>query len=491
MSLRSILRAPGGARGRTVAIFGASVVVVIAASIVLLVLHRMARERMLLTPPPPTVADVAPPAPPPPSTVALPIKVALDPLAARLERAVPERFGSLDDRLPVRGAQGLTVALELRRDPFRVSFVGRDAVVRATVSYALKAWYASPFGEITASCGNGGPHDPRLTLTVRGPISIDRDWSLHTRARLAELRPASSSARDRCRVGSLGLDITDVVVGQARTYLEGEAAALDTAVARVDVRTPVLRGWRTLEEPVALGDSLWMLVHPESVRRGPVRGVGDSVVVTLALRARPAVVVGMRPEASNVALPPLDSGDVSPRVEMRVEGRATYPQASRLLQRELGGMRVREMGRTVVLDSLSVFGIGGGKLALEVHVGGDAAARLYLTGTPRLDAASGEITIPDLDFDVRTRDLVLQAESWLAGDRLRDVLRARARWPSPPDLARMRAGLQQGLNRRLSSGLSVEGTVDSLRVDGIAATREALVVQASATGSAALRVIHY
>jgi hypothetical protein len=55
----------------------------------------------------------------------------------------------------------------------------------------------------------------------------------------------------------------------------------------------------------------------------------------------------------------------------------------------------------------------------------------------------------------------------------------------------MRAGLQQGLNRRLSSGLSVEGTVDSLRVDGIAATREALVVQASATGSAALRVIHY
>ncbi len=473
------------------AIVAVLAVAALSVAVVAVAHRRTARGKMLTTPPPATVADLATSGPPPPSSVALPVTVALGPLAARLEKAVPKHFGSLDQRLPVRGVQGLTLALQLSRAPFQVSFVGDQAVVHATVTYALKAWYHSPFGVLTAACGNGGPKDPRLSLTVRGPIRIEPDWSLHTHARLSELRPASSKPRDRCRVTGLGLDITNEVVQQARTYLESQAAALDTALARVDVRTPVSRGWQALEQPVPLGDSLWLLVHPESVRRGPVHGLGDSVRITLGLRARPTVVVGAPPAASDVPLPTLDSGAVSPRFDVRVAGRAGYEEATRLLQRELGGTRVREVGRTLVLDSLKVFGIGGGKLAVEVRVGGAASARLYLTGTPRLDPATGQITIPDLDFDIRTRDLALKAESWLLGDRLRDLLRDQARWPTPADIARMRAQLQGGLNRKLSPGLSVQGAVDSLRVDAVQATRAAIMLRASAIGTASLRVTRY
>lgn len=491
MNPRSPQHDSGAAHGRILVVVALLSVAGLAAAVVLTAHRRTSLDRMLATPPPATVADLATSGPPPASTIALPVTVALAPLAARLEKAVPTSFGSLNQRLPVRGVQGLTLALELRRAPFRVSFVGDQAVVHATVTYALKAWYRSPFGVLTAACGNGGPKDPRLSLTVRGPIRIEPDWSLHTHARLSELRPASSSPRDRCRVTGLGLDITNEVVQQARTYLESQAAALDTALARVDVRTPVIQGWHALEQPVPLADSLWMLVHPESVRRGPVRGLGDSVTIAFGLQARPTVVVGAPPAASDVPLPTLDSGTVSPRFDVRVQGRAGYAEATRLLQRELGGTRVREVSRTLVLDSLRIFGIGGGKLAVEVRVSGDAAARLYLTGTPRLDPATGEITIPDLAFDIRTRDVALKAASWLLGNQLLNVLRHEARWPTPADVARMRAQLQQGLNRPLSPGLSVRGTVDSLRVDGVQATRAALVLRASAIGTAALRVTRY
>ncbi len=461
------------------------------AAVAVVLLGRSRRSRLLIAPAPSSAPEVERPEPLPASTAAVPVTVALAPLAARLERAVPMQFGSLDDRIPVRGVPGLTVAISLDRNPFHVSFVGSDAIVRGTVRYALKAWYRSPFlPPMTASCGNGGPREPRLRLVVRGPVSIEPDWSLRAHARLAELAPASSSARDRCVVSSVGLDITPEVVHQARAFLEGQAGALDSAVSRVDVRTPVSQGWQTLQQPLPLGDSLWLLVHPESVRRGVVRGLGDSLEVTVALSAHPSIVVGARPAATDVPLPRLDTGAVSPGFIVGVEGRAGYPEISARLQRELQGATLREMGRTIVLDSVRVFGIGGGRLALEVRLGGDAQARLYLTGTPRVDEG-GEVTVPDLDFDIQTRDIVLKTESWLAGDRLRQALRRQARWSAAPDIDRMRARIQAGLNQKLSGGLLSEGTIDRVTLDGILATKDALLVRASMTGSATLHVLRY
>jgi len=426
------------------------------------------------------------------SMIAAPLTIPVASLAEQLEKAVPDSFGSMDHRIELPHADRTSIAFVLRRSPFRVSFTGATATVRSTVRYTLKVWYDPPLlPEVGASCGNDGEDDPRLRMTVRGPVSLDSDWSLKTRAHLAELRPFTDGDRDRCKVTFLGLDLTDPLVEEARTFLEAHAHALDSVAARQNLRSQFAEWWATLQEPLFLGDSLWLLMRPEAVRRGPVRGTGDSIDVTLALRAHPTVVMGARPSIAHVPLPQLDTGDVSPHLNVLLQGRADYRATSRLLQRELGGLEVRQMGRSVKLDSIRVFGIGGGRIALEVLVGGGAEARLYLTGTPRLEGSTGEISIPDLDFDVHTRDLVLAAETWLGSGRLRSVLRERAQWPAAPAVDWIRGRLLDGLNQDLSADLRVEGHIDQVRLDGIRATREALFVRASATGAAAVQVIHH
>ncbi len=481
-------RAGGVSRRRRVVGLG---VLALGVVVSLLVARHDWRARMLSTPAPDTVPDVASPAPVPVSMIAVPLTIPVASLAEQLENAVPKRFGSLGHRVELPHADRTSIAFVLRRAPFQVSFTGGRATVQATVHYALRVWYDPPLlPEVGASCGDGDDGDPRLRMTVEGPVSLDSDWALRTRAHLSDLRPATDTDRDRCRVTFLDFDLTDPLVEQARTYLEAHAPALDSVAARVDLRSQFEEWWTTLQEPQPLGDSLWLLMRPEAVRRGPVRGRGDSIDVTLALRAHPTVVMGTRPSVRHVPLPPLDTGDISPYLDVAVEGRAGYPATSRLLQRELGGLAVREMRRSVRLDSLRVFGIGGGRIALEVRVGGDADARLYLTGTPVLDRKTGEISIPDLDFDVHTRDLVLAAETWLGGDYLRGVLRDRARWPAAPAVDWIRSRLEEGLNQDLSDDLRVAGTIDQVRLVGIRATRDALFVRASATGSAAVQVIH-
>jgi len=442
----------------------------------------------------PRAPELAPDDPEPPavpiSTVAAPLHVPLAPLAGLLESAVPLDYGDLSDRQSLPGHGRTDLAFHLRRTPFRVSLQGDSATIRTTIAYQVRLFYDPPvLPEVSGSCGTDkGAPAPRLAVTLRSPIALDRDWNLRTHARVITIGPASDTGRDRCNVTFLDLDVTGRIVDAARKFLEGHTAQIDSLAARVDIRSTIDEWWRTLQEPIHLTDSLWLAMRPEGVRRGRTRGSGDSLEIPLALRARPTITYGARPALPALELPPLDTGRITEGLDLRVEARAEYGAASDLLNEELTGRTIEHDGRRVRLDSLEVFGIGGGRLAVELRVSGDVSGRLYLVGTPEIDPLTGRISVPDLDFDLATRDVVVAAAAWLRADELRDLLRDKASWPATPAVEFLAGWLDKGLNRDLSGDLRVEGSVGAVRILGVRAMRDALLVRVSAQGEAKLFV---
>jgi hypothetical protein len=278
------------------------------------------------------------------------------------------------------------------------------------------------------------------------------------------------------------------VLDAARGLLTDKTAAVDTAVAHIDVRSKFEEWWGILQEPIELTDGVWLVLDPQAVRRGQIHGEGDVVEVPVHLTARPRVVLGRRPPPSHVPLPALDSGAVSPGLQILVEGRAEYGAASRLLTQELRGQVLRRGERAVRIRAIELSGIGGGRLALAVDVDGDARGRLFLVGTPRFDPSTGQVAVPDLDFDVATNDLIVHGASWLARVGLAGYLRERARWPASPAVEWAGDRLREGLNRALSDDVSLKGSVGTVRIVDVYATREALMVRAAAAAEATLVV---
>ncbi len=438
---------------------------------------------------PELMADDAAPPPIPASSVAAGIRIPLDRLIDLLEDAVPTEYGDLSQRESLPGNDRTHLAYHLARGPFDATLDGTTATVRTTIEYGVRLWYDPPvLPEVSGSCGTDDGPGPRLAVTLRAPVAIDDRWRLRTRARVADIGPASDADRDRCTVTFLDFDVTGRIVDAARRFLEAHVADIDTLAAEADLRSSFVGWWRTLQEPIHLTDSLWLVMQPEAVRRGPMHGEGDSVAMDLALRARPTISYGPRPEVAHRELPPLDTGSVAEGLDLLVEARAEYGAASDFLTEELGGNEMEHEGRRVRLDSLRVFGIGGGRLAVELHVSGDVEGRLYLVGTPVIDRATARISVPDLDFDLATRNVVVATAAWLRADELRDLLRERASWPAAPAVRFISGWLDQGLNRDLSDDLQVRGTVDSVNILGVRATRTALLVRVGARGTAQLIV---
>ena len=466
------------------------VTVVLGAVVVLTSVFAWGRRSRTVEPREPARAADLLPSETPPSTLGVPLALPLSVLVELLEEAVPWTHGAADSLRPMQDRGRTSIDIALERGPFRASLVDDVAHVATTLQYRLQLSYDLPaLPDPRGSCGLDGELPPRLAVVLRSPISLASDWTLRTRTQVADVRPASEGGADRCEVTFLGLDVTDRVVAGAHGFLAEHLAEIDRRAASVDTRSRFEEWWSVLREPLQLGDSLWLSLEPEGITRGPITGTGDSVRVALGLRARPRIVLGARPSPLSRDLPQLDSGRIEPSLDLVVDGRADYAAGSRFLADRLVGTELRVGGTALRLESLRVYGIGGGRLAMQVAVSGDLRGRLYLTGAPVIDSTASRISVPDLDFDVSTGEAVLGIVPALVARSLRDFLRREASWPVDPAVRWLADWLRRGLNRRLSDDLRVTGTVDSVQIDGVYPLREFLLVRMSARGRASLVII--
>jgi hypothetical protein len=424
--------------------------------------------------------------PVPTSYLDVPVRYDLAPALRWLESEVPVRFGDLEERKPIAGKKRLRYAYAAERSPFRLVVDGRTAVLQADVKYRARAWYNPPvLPEIGARCGKEG-QEPRARLIVETNVQLTRAWTLRPRTR-AMATPLSNPARDRCKVTFLRIDVTGKVMDGAREALEQRLAAFDSKVAAFDLPSESRRLWSVLGSPLKLTDSLWLVINPATVRIGLLKMQGDTLVTTIGISANPRVIGGSRPDVVPPPLPePEDSTSRPPVLHLLTEGRLPYDVGSSILTRELRGTVIRVANQRLVLDSLHLIGVGDGRVAVGLAVHGSARGVLYAVGHPAYDTTRAELYMPDLEYDVGTKDLLTGTLAWLAGGQIEQFLRTRVRIKLAPVLADGRDLLEKNLNRDLADGVHLAMEVKSGRVLSVRAAPAALLVRAIASGQGEL-----
>lgn len=426
-----------------------------------------------------------------PSVFSIPVRVALHPLVEVVEASLPRQFGDIEDRRTINGRDNLEGAFEAQREDIRATFTDSTVTLSTTLAYRARAWYDPPIlPVISASCGTGeNDPQPRLAVTLTTPLTLDPEWRLRTKIAAGPIRPATEDQRDRCTVTFLDFDMTDEVVGAARDLVVRMGPRADSAIAALDVRRQFQEWWDIIAEPVRLADDVWLLLTPEAVGRGPIHGTGDGIETTLTMRARPRVVISPSiPEVEASQIPPLESIEPGDGLRIFAEAQADYAELAGLLRNELGDRDLTAGGRKLRIRSVTILGVGDGRISVALRVSGDVAGDLYLVGTPVYDGLTGQIAVPDLDFDVGTREALVAGAAWVARVGLVESFREKARWPSAPAVDWARAQVQAGFNSRLSDEVRLEGQVDTVSVVGVHAGTTSLRIRAEVRGRARLVV---
>jgi hypothetical protein len=443
-------------------------------------------------PPPTTVSgeaaspDSAPPVPP--TYASAPVRLDLRILLREIEQTIPNHIGSLDDRLLILNSPRTWVAIEVMRGPLEIDLRSSSLTLTATVAYRGKVWRKVPLTTVSASCGTG-EKAPLARIKIRSDYRVMPNWRIRTRSQVLSVERATDDPADNCKVTFLGINVTDKVLAAAKAAIAQQLRVADARLASVDVRGALAPVWADMQEPISLQDTtIWLSLRPKAVGVSRVT-VRDSIAHgTVTLLAEPRIVAGIRPPADTLPLPNLSDLEASDTLAAVLDGSLSYAAANEILRTEMKGKKLRIRGRRVVVEDVSMSYIGQSRVALGVKLSGAVSGRVFFIGTPTYDAAKDAITVPDLTYDLRTSNLLLQGVSWLAGNKLRDELRRTAVLPvhSMLDLARGLAN--QEITRDLADGVRLSGAVGSAQALTARATADGFRAQARATGKLALQI---
>jgi hypothetical protein len=437
----------------------------------------------------PETVDTLPPMPV--SIVEAPVTYDLDTAIDSLEAAVPKTYGDLDTRIETAKNKRVSFAFSLRRSPFRVKVKGQTVSITADVEYSGRVWYKAPLGpEVEISCGTDNDPPRRATLTIESTGELTREWGLRTKSRVVRIEAFSDSARDRCRLTFLRIDVTDRVLQITHTWLDEELGIFDQAVARWPVRRRFEKIWRDLQKPLWLADSVYMTINPSQALVGSIGAKGKIAFANLRLVAAPRVSTGPRPRLELVPLPPLElAGDVGRGARVLIDASFTYPVATVMLRNALVGRRLELAGHVIRIRDVRISGIGQGRVALGVLLSGAIRGRLFFTGTPSFDLPAHQIAVPDLDYDVGTAQVLVSGYEWLNDVKLRDLLREQARLPDSAVVRQLSELAEKGMNRELPArGTRLSGRIDQAGVIAVRATLEEIRVRALADADLKLSI---
>lgn len=434
------------------------------------------------------------------SVVDAPIRYALEPLVTALEATVPRHFGNIENRIPVKGNKRKLVAFDATRGPFTVRVQNGKLILSSVISYEARGWFRPALGPtLSAGCrgteetnSKGVSHNlrPRVRIVLSSDLSLNPDWKLITRTRVASVKPLTETERDQCRVTFLDIDVTGQVVEAVTPEINKRLPAVDRRVRSIDVRSRAVKWFAALQRNIRVSDSVWLQLRPERVSVGELALEDSMLVADVRLWARPQMVSGPEPVSTDIALPKLQRAEhsIGDSARLFIDGLLDYGVASAMMMKEIGGKRFYRYNHWVGIDSLELYPLGDGRVVLAVTVKGSVRGKAYLTGTPTIDHRERMLTVADLDFDVATNEALATGLSWLKKGGLLQRLRAAARFPLDPILEDARVHVSRAVNRELTRGVDLSGAVIAGRLVDVIVHPQWLVVRAEAAGRLALDI---
>jgi hypothetical protein len=111
--------------------------------------------------------------------------------------------------------------------------------------------------------------------------------------------------------------------------------------------------------------------------------------------------------------------------------------------------------------------------------------KIYLRGTPYYDAASASIKLRDVDYDLETKDMLLNTANWLAKNKFKEMIQSQVNIPVQTQLTDVRNMLQHTLNQsgRMHEAVLLRGAVNDLELENIYLTPTGIKALVNAHGN--------
>jgi hypothetical protein len=423
----------------------------------------------------------------PDSEINIPVKINLNPVYQLAEKSLDTVFTSPnypDDWIQ----EGCDIRYKyiFRRGPLQLKssgtrldlgFTGFYKIIGST-RVCVGGTVISPW---TPPCRCGFNEGERMVnVAFHGSVTLQPDYKVRLNIQRQEPVPLN-----KCEVCFWGQDITRQVMNGLKDELDAAKLEIEKTYGVVDFKPKFQALWDELNKSHNLYGLGWLQVNPQNIQLTSMYARQDSLNLFFGLSARP-VISFEKPDEQTSWVPNISDFRRNPGFTIFLDARLNYDSLSRILNEQLKGKKLDinkgPVNKTFIVKKCSVYGTGNERLILKIEFSGSNSGIIYLTGKPVYNSFAETLEIRELDFDIRTKNLLLRNAEWLFNKKILAELNKYTRFDLSSWFFNAKMAAHAQLNREWVSGLRSYGIITDMKLTGLYPTNKYLVVRSHCSG---------
>ena len=423
------------------------------------------------------------------SVINIPVKLFAKPYITQAERMAPIEFtsekwpdyylSSCDFRYKYRFVRS-NLGFACANDRMTITFSGNYQIAGSKTVCAFGK-QVSPW--INGSCGFGNEPMRRVMITINSQLEFQPNYTLKTTT-----LPEKVQAVDKCTVTIFNNDVTQLVIDSIGASVAAFGNYMDNTIAGMNFTSTLQTLAAKVGRKIPLMDYGYIKLNPSAVKAGRLNYRQDTLLFTLGVACYPELSSDSGNLSVTGFLPPLTTADLPAGFVINTNGRYEYPYIDSLLTRFVAGKTFNLDGNQVIIRSVEVRGLDNNKVEFKIDFAGSRRGILYLTGTPKLDITNQIISVPDLDYSLKTGDILLNVGKTLFNKKIVNMMREKAVLNIRDVYTQNKLSLDSAFNRSITPQIATSGNSQEIQVTGLVIKKDNLLFQVRLRGLLTLLV---
>lgn len=304
-------------------------------------------------------------------------------------------------------------------------------------------------------------------------------------------------------LGPLKISLARFVEPAMRQQMGTLTAQLDREIQnRINLKDYVKKAWLQIQQPIPLNQQLnaWLSIQPQDIRISPLVARNGELTLQIGISSYLQAVTDGKPAYTpNPRLPRLITNSQLPnQVQIGLVSELSYDHATKLLKQQVTGQQYTFGKDQITVHDLAISG-SGDKVVLMLDVTGktkaglftkNIAGKIFLKAVPYYDAATASIRVRELDYDLATKDRILQTASWLVKNKFVESMQSQISFPVKSQLDDTRQLIQRTLDQsgRVNDMVLLTGKITEIEPEAIFVTPTSLKAVVNAKGNLSARI---
>jgi uncharacterized protein DUF4403 len=353
------------------------------------------------------------------------------------------------------------------KDNMMIKAVKREAITitfdEKTIQYrvALNIWVKKNIGLAT-------------TVEARGDIAVDfstvykvnREWQINTETEVSDYEWLK---KPKVRVGFFDIPIKSIankIVERSKNLI---SESLDLQLAnRFNLYKIMTKGWDLLQKPIRVSREydLWIKVSPGFLSMTPLVIDGDQIQAKVLLKANINAFVGEKPLVQNeVDLPAFNYSNFADEdFSIELPTFIHYKEIEKLAKQYLIGKTFTSKRRSITVEDISIRGLEE-KVLFILRLTGSYNGIINVLGKPVFDKNNTMLEFEEFEFELETKNVLLQSLGWLFYKRLNRKLKETIRFPIKGMLVELRRRIEDELtNYKINNNFFLSGEIGEIEL---------------------------